>query len=68
MRLEADFTNYIQNRLEAVEIFSETQLDSEKILADNSTIPFVIFILGESTDRNHMQLYGYRLPTTPRNQ
>ena len=25
MRLEADFTNYIQNRLEAVEIFSETQ-------------------------------------------
>ena len=25
MRLESDFTNYIQNRLEAVEIFSETQ-------------------------------------------
>ena len=25
MRLEGDFTNYIQNRLEAVEIFSETQ-------------------------------------------
>ncbi|MBR7025108.1 MAG: N-6 DNA methylase [Selenomonadaceae bacterium] len=25
MRLEADFTNYIQNRLAAVEIFSETQ-------------------------------------------
>lgn len=42
------------------------QLSTEKILADNSTIPFVIFILGESTDRNHMQLYGYRLPTTPR--
>lgn len=43
----------------------DRQLETEKILADDSTIPFVIFILGEATDRNHMQLYGYRLPTTP---
>lgn len=49
-------------------IFAEMdkQLETEKILADDSNIPFVIFVLGESTDRNHMQLYGYRLPTTPR--
>ncbi len=48
-------------------IFSEMdkQLETEKILSDESDIPFVIFVLGESTDRNHMQLYGYRLPTTP---
>lgn len=48
-------------------IFAEMdkQLVTEKILADESDIPFVIFVLGESTDRNHMQLYGYRLPTTP---
>ncbi len=49
-------------------IFAEMdkQLESEKILVDDSNIPFVIFVLGEATDRNHMQLYGYRLPTTPR--
>ena len=49
-------------------IFAEMdkQLETEKILADGSDIPFVIFILGESIDRNHMQLYGYHLPTTPR--
>ena len=43
----------------------DEQLTTEKILADESDIPFVVFVLGESTDRNHMQLYGYRLPTTP---
>ena len=49
-------------------IFAEMdkQLETEKILADNSDIPVVVFILGEATDRNHMQLYGYKLPTTPR--
>jgi len=31
-----------------------------------SEIPYVVFILGESTSRHHMQLYGYGLPTTPR--
>ena len=35
------------------------------ILADAHDIPKVIFILGESTSRHHMQLYGYDLPTTP---
>lgn len=29
-------------------------------------IPYVVFILGESTSRHHMQLYGYGLPTTPK--
>ena len=42
------------------------QLKTEKILTDASNIPWVVFVLGESTDRNHMQLYGYNLPTTPR--
>lgn len=38
---------------------------SVEILADEHDIPKVIFILGESTSRHHMQLYGYDLPTTP---
>lgn len=36
-----------------------------EILADEHDIPKVIFILGESTSRHHMQFYGYDLPTTP---
>lgn len=43
----------------------DKHLETEKIISDTSDIPFVVFVLGESTDRNHMQLYGYRLPTTP---
>lgn len=41
------------------------QLESEKILVDKSSVPYVVFILGESTTRNNMSLYGYKLPTTP---
>ena len=33
-------------------------------LEDRHDIPKVIFVLGESTSRHHMQLYGYNLPTT----
>lgn len=33
-------------------------------LMDNP-IPYVIFVLGESTSRTHMNLYGYHLPNTP---
>ena len=35
------------------------------ITRNDSDIPLVIFILGESTNRNHMGIYGYSLPTTP---
>lgn len=36
-----------------------------EILEDRHDIQKVIFILGESTRRHHMQIYGYDLPTTP---
>ncbi|MBO6202856.1 MAG: lipid A phosphoethanolamine transferase, partial [Selenomonas sp.] len=35
------------------------------ITRDDSEIPYVIFVLGESTSRNHMSLYGYGLDTNP---
>ena len=39
---------------------------AEIILTKNeSRIPYVVFILGESTTRNRMSLYGYSLPTNP---
>ena len=36
-----------------------------EITRNDSTIPTVVFILGESTTRNHMGIYGYAVPTTP---
>ena len=33
---------------------------------NESDLPLVVFILGESTTKNHMQLYGYHLPTNPK--
>ncbi len=42
------------------------QLDTEVHLTKNEgKIKNVVFILGESTNRNHMHLYGYYLPNTP---
>ena len=35
------------------------------ITKNESTIPYVVFILGESTSKHHMSLYNYDLPTTP---
>lgn len=32
---------------------------------NESKIPYVVFILGESTTRKHMGLYGYKFPTNP---
>ena len=36
-----------------------------KITENNSKIENIVFILGESTNRNHMHLYGYYLDNTP---
>lgn len=43
-----------------------SHLDADVELTRNdSKIKNVVFILGESTNRNHMHLYGYYLPNTP---
>ena len=39
---------------------------SVTLTRNDAHIPYVFFILGESTDRNRMALYGYPLQTTPR--
>ena len=38
---------------------------SVSITKDESTIPYIVYVLGESTNRNHMSLYGYNLDTNP---
>ena len=41
-------------------------VDTHIDLTENkSEIKNIVFILGESTNRNHMHLYGYYLPNTP---
>ena len=47
------------------EIFAKWDNCAEKITVNNSTIPYVVFVLGEATTRNHMQLYGYNLENNP---
>lgn len=36
-----------------------------RLLKNSSSIPYVVFILGESTSRHHLGIYGYPLNTTP---
>lgn len=36
-----------------------------RILKNNSSIPYIVYILGESTSRHHMGIYGYNLNNTP---
>lgn len=47
------------------EILAEMNSQNEKIISNNSKIPYVVFVLGESLTRNHMQLYGYKLQNNP---
>lgn len=43
-----------------------SKLNSDiQLTENNSKIKNIVFILGESTNRNHMHLYGYGVPNTP---
>lgn len=57
---EVLFENYLSDQAMA-------QARKEVTLTRNgSTIPYFVFILGESTTSKNMSLYGYPLPTTPK--
>ncbi len=49
----AEYVSYFYDRMEVT------------LTRNESTIPYVVFVLGESTSRHHMGIYGYALPTTP---
>ena len=57
--------NIAHERKNYEQIMKEAKRDIT-LTKNESSIPYVAFILGESTNRNHMSLYGYLLPTTPR--
>ena len=51
--------------LEAYEELDGEMADSVEITENRSSIPHVVFVLGESTYRGRMHLYGYDLGNTP---
>lgn len=54
-----------QNIKEYNEIFSKLDKNNINIISNNSEIKNIILVIGESTTRNHMSLYGYSLKTNP---
>lgn len=47
------------------ELTAEMSNKKIELTENNSKIKNIVFILGESTNRNHMHLYGYDIPNTP---
>jgi len=51
--------------LEAYHKLSSKLSSDIQLTENNGKIKNIVFILGESTNRNHMHLYGYPIPNTP---
>lgn len=64
-RLAAPVNQAVEDAIAFREIYTNMQ-NNVQILANGRDIPNVVFILGESTSRGHMSLYGYPLKTTPK--
>ena len=57
-------TTSVEN-IRAFEKLKEEVLSDVEIAENHSDTPYVVFILGESTTRDRMHLYGYPLENTP---
>lgn len=64
VRLTRAVTVSIKN-ITAFKELEAKSVNSVEITENNSDIPYVVFILGESTNRDRMHLYGYPLENTP---
>lgn len=53
------------NNLDAMSNMENNAAGKLDMLKNESTIPYVVYILGESISRHHLGLYGYHLDTTP---
>lgn len=47
------------------EVYKNLDSVHVEITRNDSELPLIVFVLGESTNRNHMGIYGYNKPTTP---
>ena len=64
-RIICDIPAAVREMNEYQHIYQNMSMQPVGITSNESTIPDVVFILGESTSRNHMGIYGYYLQTTP---
>lgn len=53
------------NNIRAFEELASKTNNTVEITANDSDVPYIVFILGESTNRERMHLYGYPLENTP---
>ena len=58
-------TSVAVRNMQAYHDLSSQVNSNVQLTENNSKIKNIVFILGESTNRNHMHLYGYYLPNTP---
>lgn len=58
-------TSVAVKNMQAYKELSSQVNSNVQITENKSSIKNIVFILGESTNRNHMHLYGYYLPNTP---
>lgn len=65
VRLGMPIAQATEDAIEFHDIYSNMN-NNVTLTVNNSDIPNVVFILGEATTRDHMHLYGYELPTTPK--
>lgn len=65
VRLTRVVTISIKN-ITAFKELEAKSVNSVEITENDSDVPYVVFILGESTNRDRMHLYGYPLENTPK--
>lgn len=58
----------IRNNQLAAQQITKLEKAADKVTVDSCsyTSPNIVLVIGESASRHHSQLYGYRMPTTPR--
>ena len=64
-RLIAPVEQAVEDAIAFREIYTNMQ-NNVQIVDKGRDIPNIVFILGESTSKGHMSLYGYPLETTPK--
>lgn len=65
-RIYHSLQSTVKDRREYQKYMKMVQHTSPVIIQNQSTVPYIVVILGESLSKWHMSAYGYSLPTTPK--
>ena len=55
----------LKETYEYQKIYEQYDNSAVRLTRNESALPWVIVVVGESTSRHHLSVYGYSLPTTP---